>query len=94
MKTHRFPPSQGRLQLPQRRDVVYSSGGRLCKDSFGAEFEDRLGRCSFMQVFCQGVLGAPKARPAKGTAESSALGETVLPQVLRKGLVINIKALT
>lgn len=38
-----------------------------------------------MQVIC--VLGPPKARLAKGTAESSALGETVLPQDLRKGPV-------
>lgn len=37
---------------------------------------------------------APKAGLAKGTAESSALEEAVLPQEVRKERVMNIKAST
>lgn len=47
-----------------------------------------------MQVICWGAPEAPKAGCAKGTAETSALEETVLPQEVRKESVLNIKALT
>lgn len=46
-----------------------------------------------MQALCWGAPEAPRVGLAKGTAQSSALEDTIFPQDPRKGSVTNIKAL-
>lgn len=46
-----------------------------------------------MHVVCRGAPEAPKMGLAKGTAQSSALEDTISPQDPRKGSVMNMKAL-